>query len=128
MRQIAVTVALSVMALPALGAEALTPLSQKAAGVQQGMSGCDVVAMLGQPTWIFTREDLGDKADAAGTEWKWENAQCFPVIVGFDRDTGLVSGWDEGRSFCLESAEEMARFLPADEFRLSEARNTGCIR
>lgn len=128
MRTIVTSAAVALMAGQVFSAETPTPLSKMAASLELGMQGCDVVEKLGQPTWIFLVEDLGDGADAPGSEWKWENAQCFPVIVKFDRETGLVSGWDEGRSFCLESAEAMERFLPTDEFRMSEARNTGCIR
>ncbi|MDO5631944.1 MAG: hypothetical protein Q4G22_08910 [Paracoccus sp. (in: a-proteobacteria)] len=109
-----------------LALEPQTDLSKQAGWLSLNTTRCEVVSLLGDPGWIYKQGEDSELADDPIEEWIWRNTPCAPVRVQISTNTDLVTGWDEGRVFCGIDQETEERFLPDDQFLLSETRTTSC--
>lgn len=105
-----------------LSVSQVTELSRQASRLRLGLSMCEVISMLGDPTWIIWNGE--DPETEPFDVLLWENGSCFPVVSDFDG--GVLVGWNEGRSMCGLDASTLDLAHPAGQFRTSTDRNVNC--
>lgn len=100
----------------------ITDLSRETSQLRSGLSMCEVVDLLGAPSWIIWNEE--DPEHEPFDVLYWENTSCIPVAADFD--DGVLVGWNEGRVMCGLDAATLDVVHPAEQFRTSSERNVDC--